>query len=113
MYHNVLGKCPLPGKHPCTKFQGVKIAGFIQIYGYYIPDKCPYGPNHELCLSAHGCLLRTLRYTAVTPHTTDNNPDGKSDSAAAPSSFSEQLSSLGSDSTSSQSTGTDSGVYQR
>lgn len=42
----------------------------------------------------------------------DNNPDGKSDSAAAPS-FSEQLSSLGSDSTSSQSTGTDSGVYQR
>jgi hypothetical protein len=42
----------------------------------------------------------------------DNNPDGKSDSEAAPS-FSEQLSSLGSDSTSSQSTGTDSGVYQR
>ena len=41
----------------------------------------------------------------------DGNPDTRTDSAAAPS-FSEQLSSLGSDSTSSHSTGTDSGVYQ-
>lgn len=51
-------------------------------------------------------------YISTLLHVIDGNSEGRSDSAGAPS-FSEQLSSLGSDSTSSQSTGTDSGVYQR
>ena len=44
-YHSVQGKRPLPGKHPCTLFQGVNVAASIQTYGIYIPSKHPCGPK--------------------------------------------------------------------
>ena len=44
-YHSVPGKCPPPGKRPCTSFQGVNIAASIQMYGNYVPGKHPCGPN--------------------------------------------------------------------
>ena len=31
----------VPGKRPCTAFQGVTIAASMQIYGILIPGKCP------------------------------------------------------------------------
>ena len=37
LYRSVPGKRPLPGKHPCTAFQGVNVAASIQMYGRYIP----------------------------------------------------------------------------
>ena len=39
IYRSVPGKCPLPGKRPCTTFQGVNVAASIQTYGRYIPGK--------------------------------------------------------------------------
>ena len=43
IYRSVPGKRPLPGKHPCTEFQGVTVtvAASIQTYGIYIPGKRP------------------------------------------------------------------------
>ena len=60
-YCSVPGKCPLPGKHPCTcsSFQGVNVAASMQTYGSYIYMVSAHaGQNRELCLSAHGCLPR-------------------------------------------------------
>ena len=40
-YRSVPGKRPLPGKHPCSSFQGVNVTASIQTYGNYIPGKRP------------------------------------------------------------------------
>ena len=40
--HSVPGKCPLPGKCPCTSFQGVNVAASIQ---NYVLGKRPCGPK--------------------------------------------------------------------
>lgn len=32
IYYNVLGECPLPGKCPCTTFQGVNVAASYPTY---------------------------------------------------------------------------------
>ena len=50
----VLGKRPLPDKHPCTTFQGINVAVPIQMYATCILGKHHEGWNHELCLSMHG-----------------------------------------------------------
>ena len=54
--------CSVPGKHPCTAFQGVYVAASIQAYGSYMPDKRPCGPKS--CLSALGhygvCEMRLI-----------------------------------------------------
>ena len=47
-YRSVPGKHPLPGKCPCTKFQGVTVAASIQTYGIYIPGKRPCGPKSRV-----------------------------------------------------------------
>ena len=40
-YRSVLGKRPLPGKRPCTKFQGVTVAASTQTYGISVMSlKC-------------------------------------------------------------------------
>ena len=55
-------RCLFAGKHPCTAFQGVYVAASIQIYGSYIPDKCPCGSKS--CSSALGhydvCEMRLI-----------------------------------------------------
>ena len=52
------------GKRPCTSFQGVYVAAFIQTYGSQVISQVSThaGQNHELCLSTHGYLPGTLRY---------------------------------------------------
>ena len=47
-YRSVPGKRPLPGKHPCTEFQGVTVAASIQTYGIYIPGKRPCGLKSQV-----------------------------------------------------------------
>ena len=59
MYRSVLGKRPLLDNYvSCTTFQGATVAASILTYMYMyeilIPGKRPCGPNHKLCLSAHG-----------------------------------------------------------
>ena len=45
-YCSILGKRLLPGKHPCTAFQGATVTAFsIQTYGILILVKPPCGPN--------------------------------------------------------------------
>ena len=44
-YHSVPGKRPLPGKRPCTPFQGVNVVASIQTYGILIPGKRLCGPK--------------------------------------------------------------------
>ena len=61
-YRSVSSKCPLPGKHPCTTFQGVNVVASIQMYRVYILGKHPCGPKLCYVLNAHGHLPRTLRY---------------------------------------------------
>ena len=64
-YRSVLGKRPLPGKRPCTAFQGVNVAASIytNIWNFDPSQVSAHaGQNHELCLSAHGCLPGTLLY---------------------------------------------------
>ena len=53
-YRSVPGKRPLSGKHPCTAFQWAS---------------AHVGQNRELCLSAHGRLPETLRYSYTCVHT--------------------------------------------
>ena len=61
-YHSVLGKHPLPGKHPCTPFQGVNVAASIQMYGILIPGKRPCRPKSRVTFK---CLWTLTRDTTV------------------------------------------------
>ena len=45
-YRSVPGKRPLPGKHPCTEFQGVTVA-YMQLE-IYILGKRPCGPKSRV-----------------------------------------------------------------
>ena len=49
-YPSVPGKRPLPGKRPCTSFQGVNVhvAASIQTYGILIPGKRPCEPKSQV-----------------------------------------------------------------
>ena len=47
-YRSILGKRPLPGKHPHPTFQGVNVAASIQTYGILIPGKRPCGPKSQV-----------------------------------------------------------------
>ena len=60
-YHSV------PGKRPCSTFQGVNVTASIKTYENYILGKVSahVGQNRELCLSTHGCLPRTLWYVNI------------------------------------------------
>ena len=62
MYRSVLGKCPLPGKRPCTAFQGATVAASIQMYGILIPGKRPCGPKSRVIFK---CLWALTRDTTV------------------------------------------------
>ena len=44
-YCTLITYCSIPGKRPCTAFQGVNVAASIQTYGSYILDKRPYRPK--------------------------------------------------------------------
>ena len=57
-YCNVPGKRPLPGKRPCTSFQGVNVAASIQTYGNYVPVKCPCGPKSRCMFKCPWALTR-------------------------------------------------------
>ena len=46
--YSVPGKRPLPGKGPCTAFQGATMAASIQTYGILIPGKRPCGPKSQV-----------------------------------------------------------------
>ena len=52
----------VPGKCPCTAFQGATIAASIQTYGILIPDKRPCRPKSRVMFK---CLPRTLRYVQM------------------------------------------------
>ena len=63
IYRSIPGKRPLPGKHPRTSFQGVNVADTIQIYGNYIPGKCPCGPKSGYMFKCPWALTRdTMAY---------------------------------------------------
>ena len=49
--YSVLGKRPLPGKHPCTLFQGVYEAASIQIIMDTMSEVSTHdaGQNHNVC----------------------------------------------------------------
>ena len=47
-YHSVPGKRLLPGRHPCTAFQGATVAASIQTYGILILDKHPCIPKSRV-----------------------------------------------------------------
>ena len=47
-YRSVPSKHPLPGKHPCTVFQGATVAASIQTYGILIPGKRPCRPKSQV-----------------------------------------------------------------
>ena len=51
-YRSVPGKRPLPGKHPCTSFQGVNVAASIQTYGNYVPGKRPWALTRDTTVFA-------------------------------------------------------------
>ena len=58
IYRSVPGKRPLPGKRPCTEFQGVTVAASIQTYGIYIPGKRPCGPKSRVMFKHPWALTR-------------------------------------------------------
>ena len=58
VYRSVPGKCPLPGKRPCTSFQGVNVAASIQTYGNYVPGKHPCGPKSRCMFKRPWALTR-------------------------------------------------------
>ena len=57
-YSSVPVKCQLPGKHPCTTFQGVTVAASIQTYGILIPGKRPCGPKLRVIFKRPWVLTR-------------------------------------------------------
>ena len=48
----------IPGKRPCTAFQGVNVADTIQMYGKYIPGKHPCGPKSRCMFKRPWALAR-------------------------------------------------------
>ena len=57
-YHSVPGKRPLPGKHPCTTFQGATVAASIQTYGILILGKHPCGSKLQVKFKRPWVLTR-------------------------------------------------------
>ena len=57
-YRSVPGKRPLPGKRPCTEFQGVTVAAPIQTYGIYIAGKRPCGLKSQVMFKRPWVLTR-------------------------------------------------------
>ena len=57
-YCSVLGKRPLPGKHPCTAFQGAAVAASIQTYGILIQGKHPCGPKLRVIFKCPWALIQ-------------------------------------------------------
>ena len=57
-YCSVPGKRPLPGKRPCTAFQGATVAASIQVYGILIPGKRPCRPKSRVMLKRPWALTR-------------------------------------------------------
>ena len=55
----------VPGKRPCTSFQGVNVAASIQTYGNYVPGKHPCGTKSRCMLK---CPWALTRDTMVMPH---------------------------------------------
>ena len=62
MYHNVPGKRPLPGKCPCTTFQGATVAHSIETYGILIPGKRPCGPKSRVKFKRPWALTQDTKY---------------------------------------------------
>ena len=62
VYRSVPSKHPLPGKRPCTTFQGATVAASIQMYGILIPGKHPCEPKSRVMLWA---LTRSGHYGAI------------------------------------------------
>ena len=57
-YRSVPDKRPLLGKRLCTTFQGATIAASIQMYGIYVPGKCPCGPKLQVMFKHPWALTR-------------------------------------------------------
>ena len=55
---SVPGKHPLPGKRPCTEFQGVTVAASIQTYGIYILGKHPHRSKLRVMFKRPWALTR-------------------------------------------------------
>ena len=54
IYHSV------PGKRPCTAFQGATVAASIQTYGILIPDKRPCGPKSQVTFNRSWVLTQYM-----------------------------------------------------
>ena len=67
-YCSVPGKCPLPGKRPCTALQGATVAASIQTYGILIPGKRPCGPKTRVMFKRPWALTwDTTVYVQASP----------------------------------------------
>ena len=58
LYRSVPVKRPLPGKRPCTEFQGVTVSASVQTYGIYIPGKHLCGPKSRMMFKRPWALTR-------------------------------------------------------
>ena len=78
IYCSVPGKCPLPGKRPCTPFQGVNVARSIQTYGVLILGKRPCGPKSRVMFKRQWTLTRDttvhVHNQAANTHDFQSNP---------------------------------------
>ena len=72
-YCSVPGKHPLPGKCPCTAFQGVNVAVSIQMCGSYIPSKHPCGPKSRVMFKHPWALTRDTTAPNSGLHLTRNS----------------------------------------
>ena len=63
--YNIPGKRPLPGKRPCTAFQGVNVPAYIQTYGNYVPGKRPCRPKLRCMFKRPWALARDTTVCVV------------------------------------------------
>ena len=62
LYCSILGKPPLLGKCPCTKYQRITVAASYKHMEFICWVSAHRGQHRELYLSAHGHLPGTLRH---------------------------------------------------
>ena len=69
LYNNYYYYRSVPCKCPCTGFHGVNVIASIQMYGIYIPGKCPCGhwsTNRHLPVNVH-CILHSSKVPISAP----------------------------------------------
>ena len=80
-YHNIPGKCSLPGKRQCTKFQGVNVAASIPIQAEKLPGRLQHYHSPVLIFAhlnstndhlriTHSEIYKSLYYISAKSHRT-------------------------------------------